>query len=651
MGFLNETKMQSKRSPKGQRQSDGDSEKIPGLPGYQGRQMYDDSVYNDSVGMSHLPPMYKNSMAGRLAQAIAPSEHGSNFFQDNRYFTRDALVGQSTSETIDDRLYFDDESSMDSYLAQSSTGGTGYPTQGSKSGEEIGDITLSQILSMPREQRKEIFQVLVQAVDLHPGANPDSQEAPLAGYVQALEEAQAMEQVQAMKQLQKQGVRENRHSNRAPAMVNPQLASQFPASEAPGLRRAGARPANGQTQDYLMDQRIPNDGWQGPYSMRQREPPQQAKHPHESIEQHPTESTEEALGELRDFLHQLLQPSPHYEDGQNTASAPQAKPPYVKTSATGPIRSHEQNEASDHCFDEGYFEQSNPQSASRQEKQRRKEGASKKTDLTWKYSQYKGPITTLMIRNIPLRITQQQVIQALDERGFAGKYDFFYMPSGVKMESGPETSEDPEKQGISTSNLGYAFINLPNTAEAMAFQQSFHNFKFDSNGSNKRCAIYPAHIQGLENNVKHFRFTAVKLSSNKPFIRDSTEQSTRPRAKKAAQPPYLNQENYGQPPGLSQVSRAQHGNGRHGMVDSQSSQHDTMDPMDGNGNFSDTTIGMEGMSSQSTMSTVDPVLLDYQRGHQAGSKKMMKKYNTNFKDTLQLPSPDLIDLDNVFMSV
>merc|ERR1712217_910075 len=55
-----------------------------------------------------------------------------------------------------------------------------------------------------------------------------------------------------------------------------------------------------------------------------------------------------------------------------------------------------------------------------------------------------GPPTTIMIRNIPNRYTQQQVMMELDSLGFAESYDFFYAPM--------------DKQTKCT--VGYAFVNF-----------------------------------------------------------------------------------------------------------------------------------------------------------------------------------------------
>jgi hypothetical protein len=119
-----------------------------------------------------------------------------------------------------------------------------------------------------------------------------------------------------------------------------------------------------------------------------------------------------------------------------------------------------------------------------------------------KYRAAPGRLTTLMMRHVPCRFSQDDMMALLDKEGFANKYDFIHMPSN------------------SSSNLGYGFINFIEPEDASACMKTFTGYKFPGTQSVKVCDVQLAHIQGLENNIKHFhRTSAKKIMLRKPFIR------------------------------------------------------------------------------------------------------------------------------------
>lgn len=132
---------------------------------------------------------------------------------------------------------------------------------------------------------------------------------------------------------------------------------------------------------------------------------------------------------------------------------------------------------------------------------RRKRGDDKtRQDLSQVYN-HEGPPTTMMIRNIPCKCNKQDVLKDIDEKGFQGQYDFFYLPFDRKNKS----------------NLGYAFINFkaPESAESFQGRLDGHRFGRGSDGNNrshKVCTISPATVQGLEANLSHFKSKAVLKS-------------------------------------------------------------------------------------------------------------------------------------------
>merc|ERR1719491_988122 len=63
--------------------------------------------------------------------------------------------------------------------------------------------------------------------------------------------------------------------------------------------------------------------------------------------------------------------------------------------------------------------------------------------------------TTVMIRNMPNNYTRDMLLELVDEMGFAGTYDFAYLPIDFQSQAG----------------LGYAFVNFVSVAHAqMCFE-------------------------------------------------------------------------------------------------------------------------------------------------------------------------------------
>ena len=93
--------------------------------------------------------------------------------------------------------------------------------------------------------------------------------------------------------------------------------------------------------------------------------------------------------------------------------------------------------------------------------------------------------TTVMIRNIPIKYTDNILINALEE--FKGKYDCLYMPY------------DYEKKG----NKGYAFINFVNPLHILYFHEKFCGKKWPLFESSKICELNSANFQGIYEIQKH----------------------------------------------------------------------------------------------------------------------------------------------------
>jgi len=108
--------------------------------------------------------------------------------------------------------------------------------------------------------------------------------------------------------------------------------------------------------------------------------------------------------------------------------------------------------------------------------------------------------TTMMIRNIPNRYTQSDLIHELKGQGFKGTFDFLYLP----IDSG------------TMSNVGYAFVNFVHASHAQRCMHVFDKYQFKKypKTSGKLAAVSVAHIQGLEANVKHYERAAVNMTKS-----------------------------------------------------------------------------------------------------------------------------------------
>ena len=116
-----------------------------------------------------------------------------------------------------------------------------------------------------------------------------------------------------------------------------------------------------------------------------------------------------------------------------------------------------------------------------------------------------GIPSTLMVRNLPAKITPAELLSWLTLRGFKGLFDFLYLPVDIN----------------SRASLGYFFINFPSPEHLNNFSRMFHNAIFPYLQTRKTCQICLAKVQGLEANVKCFSnsTTVSKLSDSfKPIV-------------------------------------------------------------------------------------------------------------------------------------
>lgn len=106
--------------------------------------------------------------------------------------------------------------------------------------------------------------------------------------------------------------------------------------------------------------------------------------------------------------------------------------------------------------------------------------------------------TTLLLRNVPASYSRAMLLELLDSAGFCGKYDFVYLPINFSTKAG----------------LGYAFVNLTDTAHVTAFWAAFDGFSHWKQPSEKVCqVVWSGQYQGLEANVEKYRNSAVVHAS------------------------------------------------------------------------------------------------------------------------------------------
>lgn len=100
-------------------------------------------------------------------------------------------------------------------------------------------------------------------------------------------------------------------------------------------------------------------------------------------------------------------------------------------------------------------------------------------------------LTTVMIRHIACRYTQEQAMQCLNDAGLEGKYDMVYLPL------------NPSRR----ANLGYLFVNFVDVEGVDDCKRIFTGKAFGASASTKRCEVSLAHIQGKSMLAAHSKKT------------------------------------------------------------------------------------------------------------------------------------------------
>lgn len=110
----------------------------------------------------------------------------------------------------------------------------------------------------------------------------------------------------------------------------------------------------------------------------------------------------------------------------------------------------------------------------------------KPDDLRFGATAYQGSPTTLMIRNIPLTLTQEALALKWPNDG---TYDFFYVPCSTNMQCGMPR------------NKSYAFINFTSHQAALDFKNRWDKVRLPKSMARKTISITCADVQGQAENL------------------------------------------------------------------------------------------------------------------------------------------------------
>jgi hypothetical protein len=113
--------------------------------------------------------------------------------------------------------------------------------------------------------------------------------------------------------------------------------------------------------------------------------------------------------------------------------------------------------------------------------------------------------TTVMLRNLPRDISRAALLKLLDDKGFAGKYNFLYMPIDF----------------VRHTSLGYAFVNMETPEVVKEFWEVFDGFSAWSVACEKVCRVnWSNPHQGYDEHVQRYR--------NSPLMHKDVPDECRP---------------------------------------------------------------------------------------------------------------------------
>jgi len=143
------------------------------------------------------------------------------------------------------------------------------------------------------------------------------------------------------------------------------------------------------------------------------------------------------------------------------------------------------------------------ETSARKQKHRSKVG--KQADDPNRCAQKEDAKTTVMLRNLPRDLSRDALLKLLDDNGFAGKYNFMYLPIDF----------------VRQVALGYAFLNLITPAVVQEFWRAFDGFSAWPVVCKKICRVsWSSPHQGYDEHIQRYR--------NSPMMHKDVPDACRP---------------------------------------------------------------------------------------------------------------------------
>jgi len=108
-------------------------------------------------------------------------------------------------------------------------------------------------------------------------------------------------------------------------------------------------------------------------------------------------------------------------------------------------------------------------------------------------------VTTIVVRNVPARLSQKQLLQLWPPDG---TYDLMYLPYSMRKQS----------------RSGLVFVNMVTHEAALNFTAKWHGHKIANVVGAKRLRIGVAEVQGFVGNLQHFKASNVGRMHNEELL-------------------------------------------------------------------------------------------------------------------------------------